>query len=162
MMMRMSGKSLPSTATNHQQAMDAHENHDEIVNDIYRHTENFMHKSSMAMQPDYVGKPEDLYLWCSIWQLKTCWEYCCPMSYSCGCNTGITETKQTLTLETISVHDRHSHTGGKMHASKSTPGVGGFFRSVSEGSANDESIWWSAINISYLLPSRSDITLSSQ
>jgi hypothetical protein len=47
-------------ATNHQQAMDEHE----IVDDIYRHAENFMHESGMVMQPDYVGKPEDQYLWC--------------------------------------------------------------------------------------------------
>jgi hypothetical protein len=38
---------------------------------------------------------------------KTCWEYACPMCYSCGCDTGIriTETKQSLKLETIGVHD---------------------------------------------------------
>jgi hypothetical protein len=46
-------------ATNHQQAMDAHD----IVDDFYRHAENFMHESGTEMQPDYVGKPEDLYLW---------------------------------------------------------------------------------------------------
>ncbi len=49
-------------ATNHEQAMDAHE----IVDEIYRHAENFMHESGTVMQPDYVGKPEDLYLWCLI------------------------------------------------------------------------------------------------
>ncbi len=85
--------------TNHQQAMDAYE----IVDDIYRHAESFMHKSGMAMQPNYVGKPEDLYFWCLIRQSKTCWEYVGPMRYSCGCDTGImiriTETKQTLMLE---------------------------------------------------------------
>jgi hypothetical protein len=43
-------------ATNHQQAMDAHEN----VDDIYRHTEKIMHGSGTVMQPDYVGKLEDL------------------------------------------------------------------------------------------------------
>ncbi len=47
--------------------MDAHD----IVNDIYRHTENFMHESCTVVQPDYVGKPEDLYLWCLIWQSRT-------------------------------------------------------------------------------------------
>ena len=43
-------------ATNHQHAMDAHD----IVDDIYRRAENFMHESGTVMQPDYVGKPEDL------------------------------------------------------------------------------------------------------
>jgi hypothetical protein len=108
-------------ATNHQQAMDTHE----IVGDIYRHAEYFMHASGTVMQPDYVGKPEDLYLWCLIRQSKTCWEYACPMCYSCGCVTGIhiTVTKQSLKLETIGVHDRHSHIGGRMHARTSAPGV---------------------------------------
>jgi hypothetical protein len=49
-------------ATHHQQAMDAHE----IVDDIYRHAKKYMHESGMVMQPDYVGKPEDPYLWCLI------------------------------------------------------------------------------------------------
>jgi hypothetical protein len=52
--------------TNHQQAMDAHD----IVYDIYRYAENFMHESGTVMQPDYVGKPEDLYLWCLIGEWK--------------------------------------------------------------------------------------------
>jgi hypothetical protein len=84
----------------------------EIVDDIYRHAKTFMHKGGMVMQLDYVGKPEDLYLWCLIRQSKTCWEYACPMRISCGC-------RKTLLLETIGVHDQQSHTGGKMHASKS-------------------------------------------
>ena len=93
------------------------------------------------MQPDYVGEPEDLYLWCLIGESKTCLQYACLMCYSCGCDTGIriTETKQTLKLETIGVYDRHSHIWGKMHARKSAPGVGGFSRPESEASANDQS-----------------------
>jgi hypothetical protein len=51
----------------------------------------------------------------------------------------IVESKQTLALETIGVDDQHSHTGGKMHARKSAPGVGGGSPLESEGSANDES-----------------------
>jgi hypothetical protein len=91
--------------------MDAHE----IVDDIYRHAEIFMHESGTVMQPDYVGKQEDLYLWCLIGESKTCLQYACPMRYSCGCDTAIwvTETKQTLKLETIGVHDRRSHSGAR-------------------------------------------------
>ncbi len=72
------------------------------------------------------------------------------MRYSCGCDAGIRieETKQSLKLETIGVHDGHSHIGGKMHARKSAPGVGGFSRPESEASANDESGGWSSINFS--------------
>ena len=50
--------------------MDAHD----IVDDIYRHAENSMHESGTVMQPDYVIKPEDLYLWCLIGESKTCWQ----------------------------------------------------------------------------------------
>jgi hypothetical protein len=60
----------------------------------------------------------------------------------------ITETKQTLKLEMIGVHDQHSHIGGKMHAHRSAPGVGGFSRPESEGPANDESGGWSSIYFS--------------
>jgi hypothetical protein len=44
-----------------------------------------MHESALVMQPDYVGKPEDLYLWCLpvIGQFKTCREYEGLMRYSC-------------------------------------------------------------------------------
>jgi hypothetical protein len=114
---------------------------DDIVDDIYRHAEIFMHERDTIMEPDYVGEQEDLYLWCLIGESKTCRQYACPMHYSCGCGTGIriTETKQTLRLETIGVHDQHSHIRGKMHARKSAPGVGGVSRHENEASANDES-----------------------
>ena len=59
--------------------MDAHD----IVDNIYRHAENFMNESCTVMQPDYVGKPEDLYLWCLIGESKTCLQYACLMWYSC-------------------------------------------------------------------------------
>jgi hypothetical protein len=120
-MMRMSGKSLLSALP--------------IINKqwmrmrslmTFTDAENFMHESCTVMQPDYVGKPEDLYLWCLIGESKTCRQYACPMRYSCGCDTVIciTETKQSLKLETVGVHDRHSHIGGRMHARKSAPGAG--------------------------------------
>jgi hypothetical protein len=96
------------------------------VDDIYRHAENFMHASGTVMQPDYVGKPEDLYLWCLIGETKTLWQYACPMRYSCGCDTQIR----------------------RMHARKSAPGVGGFSRPESEASANDQSGGWSPLQFS--------------
>ncbi len=108
----------------------------------------YMHESCTVMQPEYVGKPEDLYLWCLIGESKTCRQYTCLMRSSCGYDTGIriTETKQTLKLEMIRVHDQHSHIWVKMHARKSAPGDGGFSRPESEASANDESGGWSSIN----------------
>jgi hypothetical protein len=74
----------------------------------------------------------------------------------CGCDTGIriTKTKQTLKLET---NDRHSHIGGTVHARKSAPGVGGFSRQESEGSANDESGGWiSSFIVLTFLPCAAD------
>jgi hypothetical protein len=76
------------------------------------------------------------------------------MRYSCRFDIGIriTETKQTLTLETIGVHDQHSHIGGKMHDLKSAPGSGGFSRHETEASTNDESGGWSSITASIKFP----------
>jgi hypothetical protein len=72
------------------------------------------------------------------------------MCYSCGGDTAIriAETKQTLKLERIGVHDQHSHIRGKMHARKSIPGVGGLSRpeSKTSPSANNESGGQSSIN----------------
>ena len=118
--------------------MHAHEIVDDNLTDTPK---KIMHESGTVMQPDYVGKPEELYLWCLIGESKTLRQYACLMHYSCGCEARIriTETKQSLELETIGVHDRHSHIGGRMHARKSAPGVGGFSRPEGEASANDES-----------------------
>jgi hypothetical protein len=108
----------------------------------------FMYESGTVNQAVYIGKPEDLYLWCLIGESKTCRQYACPLRYSCGCDTSIriTETELTLELETIGVHDGHSYIGGKMYSRKSSPGVGGFLRPKSEASANDESGGWSSIS----------------
>ncbi len=57
--------------------MDEHE----IVDDIYRHAEKFMHESGTVMKPDYVGQPEDLYLWCLIGETETLRQYACPKRY---------------------------------------------------------------------------------
>jgi hypothetical protein len=90
-------KVIAEYASNHQQAMGVHE----IVDGIYSHAENFMHGSGTVMQPDYVSKPEDLYLWCLIGESKTCSQCACPMRCSCGCDTGIriTETSSPLSLK---------------------------------------------------------------
>ncbi len=33
---------------------------DEVINDTYDLAKDFMHERGLEMQPDYVGKPEDL------------------------------------------------------------------------------------------------------
>ncbi len=55
--------------------MDTHD----IVYDIYRHADNLMHESGTIMQPDNLGKQEDLYYWCLIGESKACWNYECRM-----------------------------------------------------------------------------------
>ncbi len=53
--------------------MDRHE----IINDIFMRATDFMHEGSLRMDEDHVGKPQDLYFWCSVsvaknWDLWGC------------------------------------------------------------------------------------------
>jgi hypothetical protein len=138
--------------------MDAHD----IVDDIYRHAEKLMHESGTEMQPDYVGKPEDLYLWCLIRQSKTCWEYACPMHYSCGWDTGmrITETKQTRKLEMIGVHDRHSHIGPGARCMLASPRLKLVFLAQRAKDLQMMNLV-GGVTFFFLFHHRSDITVSS-
>ncbi len=58
----------------------------EVINDIYTLAKDFMHESGLEMQPNllpnYVGKPEDLYLWWLVRESNTCMEYSQPMRFS--------------------------------------------------------------------------------
>ena len=38
----------------------------EIIENVFMHATEFMHQSGMRMDGDHVGKPQDLYLWCSV------------------------------------------------------------------------------------------------
>ncbi len=53
--------------------------------------------------------------------------------------------KADLKLETIRVHDLHSHIGGRMYDHKSAPEVGGFSRPGS-GSICKLRIWWAELH----------------
>ncbi len=44
--------------TDHRMYLDKHE----IVDEIYKFGESFMHDSGTRQDPDFVGKPDDLYL----------------------------------------------------------------------------------------------------
>ncbi len=81
-----------------------------------------MHGRGMAMQPAYVGKMEDLYLWCLIRDLGVLMAdaFFVLMQHWLW----IRETRQTLMLEKIGVHDQHSHSVCKVNACKSAPSVG--------------------------------------
>ena len=39
---------------------------DEIIENVFMRATEFMHQSGMRMDADHVGKPQDLYLWCSV------------------------------------------------------------------------------------------------
>ena len=39
---------------------------DEIVENVFMCATEFMHHSGLRMDADHVGKPQDLYLWCSV------------------------------------------------------------------------------------------------
>jgi hypothetical protein len=111
----------------------------EVNNDIYSLADDFMHEIGLVMQPDYVGKPEDLYLWCLVRDSKTCLEYRSPMSFSCGYGAGLRITKkgQKIKVGKIRVHDRDSHSRSLMHANKCTPGIREFNSNIeSSGMTN--------------------------
>ena len=38
----------------------------EIIDNIFMRATVFMHPSNLCMDADHVGKPQDLYLWCSV------------------------------------------------------------------------------------------------
>ncbi len=51
---------------NHRAAFDMHE----IVDDIFMCATEFVHDSGLHMDEDHVGKPKDLYLWCTVGGVK--------------------------------------------------------------------------------------------
>ena len=38
----------------------------EIIADFFMRATDFMHAGGIRMVEDHVGKPQDLYLWCSV------------------------------------------------------------------------------------------------
>ena len=46
----------------HRAAMDM----TEIIENVFMRATEFMHQSGFRMDEDHVGKPQDLYLWCSV------------------------------------------------------------------------------------------------
>ena len=39
---------------------------DEIIENVFMRATEFMHAGCICMDEDHVGKPQDLYLWCSV------------------------------------------------------------------------------------------------
>ena len=53
--------------TDHRAEIDMHD----IVDDLYDRATDYMHKGGLRMDEDFVGKPQDIYLWCFICESKT-------------------------------------------------------------------------------------------
>ena len=68
---------------------------DEIIENVFMRATEFMHHSGLRMDADHVGKPQDLYLWCSVNGAKNWGLWGCPMRFTSGCPCAIriTETK---------------------------------------------------------------------
>ena len=68
---------------------------DEIIENVFMRATEFMHQSGMRMDGDHVGKPQDLYLWCSVDGAKNWGLWGCPMRFTTGCPCAIriTETR---------------------------------------------------------------------
>ena len=114
----------------------------EIVEDIWRKAQEFMHLSGTYMDDAHIGKADDLYLFQTIVESKVSRTYICPDDHACQCGAGIrvTEFKRKVLLEFKGTHDKHSHRLRIMHAPRCAPGVGGFKTytsdSASDGSGN--------------------------
>ena len=71
---------------------------DEIIENVFMRATEFMHHSGLRMDADHVGKPQDLYLWCSVGGAKNwgLWGYPMRFTTGCPCAIRITETQHYL------------------------------------------------------------------
>jgi hypothetical protein len=78
----------------------------DIVDDFYQRATDFMHHGGLSMDEDYVGKPQDIYLWCFISESKKAGVWGCPMRFTSGYCAGIRikEKGRYLTLEFCGKH----------------------------------------------------------
>jgi hypothetical protein len=112
----------------------------EIVDEIYKFAESYMHDSGTRQDADFVGKPDDLYLWRYSGGSKRASTYFCPFSITCDCDAGIrvSEFKTKILLESTGTHDKESHRLRVMHAGCSARGVGGFKADLSDNSSDSD------------------------
>ena len=55
---------------------------EEIIDNVFVRATEFMHDSGLRMDSDHVGKPQDLYLWCSVDGGKDWGLWGCPMRFT--------------------------------------------------------------------------------
>ena len=115
----------------------------EIIDNVFMRATEFMHQSGMRMDADHVGKPQDLYLWCSVDGAKNWGLWGCPMRFTTGCPCAIriTETKNYLTLQFFGDHTPDCHSRPKLTGRSSAPALGGHksYYSPGKDSENVES-----------------------
>ena len=102
-----------------------------MVKDLYQAATNLMHDSCIRMDEDFVGKPQDLYLWYSVGRSKN-W-----VSGVAQCGSRITKTRNYLTLQFHGEHNPMCHTRAIMRRRKSAPVIGGFKSYYSSGGDSD-------------------------
>ena len=102
---------------------------EEIIDNVFIRATEFMHDSGLRMDADHVGKPQDLYLWCSVDGGKD-WQgglWGCPMRFTtgCSCAISITETQHYLSLQFFGHHTPDCHSRPKLTGCNSAPALGG-------------------------------------
>ncbi len=101
-------------------------------------SQSLMQDSCTFQAHDFVGKPEDLYLWRYSGGSKTVAEYYSLFNITCDWDAGIriSETKSKLLLEATGAHDKRSHLLRTMHEGCCARSVGGFKSDLSEYSSD--------------------------
>ncbi len=79
----------------------------EVVENVFTRTAEFMHDSGLRMDEDHVGKPGDLYLWCSIGGAKNWGIWGCPMRFTTGCPCAIRITETRNYNSILQFHGDH-------------------------------------------------------
>ena len=104
----------------------------EFIENVFMCATDFMHQSGIRMDvrrdEDHVGKPQDLYLWCSVGGGKNWGLWGCLMLISscCLCAIRITESQHYLSLQVFGNHTQDCHSRPKLTGCKSAPALGGF------------------------------------
>ncbi len=83
----------------------------DIVDDLYKLAADYMQQGGLRLDEDFVGKLQDIYLWCSICESKTAGVWGCPILFTSGCCAGIYITKNGmyLTLQFCGAHHPRCH-----------------------------------------------------
>ena len=112
---------------------------DEIIENVFMRVTEYMHQSGMRMDADHVGKPQDLYLWCSVGGAKNWGLWGCPMRFTTGCPCAIriTESQHYLSLQFFGHHTPDCHSRPNLTGRKSAPALRGHKSYYGSGGDSD-------------------------